>query len=77
MSVHYYTNQNYPGDPINFSEADWYLQLAKANAMREILDAHRAAMDPYDPDRKVGIVVDEWGQLAPRRHRTQQGREPV
>jgi len=29
--------------------------------MRRIVDDHRAAMDEFDPDRKIGLVVDEWG----------------
>lgn len=61
MSIHYYTNHGYPADPINFTEDEWYLQLFRANFMQQILDDHRAAMDEFDPDRKIGLIVDEWG----------------
>jgi alpha-N-arabinofuranosidase len=29
--------------------------------MDEFLTKHSAIMDKYDPDKKVGLVVDEWG----------------
>ena len=61
MSIHYYTNLGYPADPVNFTEDEWYLQLFRANFMRQALDDHRAAMDEFDPDRKIGLIVDEWG----------------
>ena len=59
MSVHYYCGN--AGDPIAFTEAEWYRQLHQANYMQKVLDDHRAAMMPHDPDMQIGIVVDEWG----------------
>ena len=38
-----------------------YRQLHQANFMRQVLDDHRAAMRPCDPEGKIGLVVDEWG----------------
>jgi len=59
MSVHYYCGT--AGDPQTFTEEQWYQQLFQADFMRRIVDDHRAAMDEFDPDRKIGLVVDEWG----------------
>ncbi|MEG0742794.1 MAG: alpha-L-arabinofuranosidase C-terminal domain-containing protein [Clostridia bacterium] len=59
MSVHYYCS--FAGDPLTFNEDEWYQQLFQADRMRQVLDDHRAAMDEFDPDRKIGMVVDEWG----------------
>lgn len=59
LSVHYYCGT--AGDVVNFTEDEWYQQLNQANFMQKVLDDHRAAMMPYDPDKKIGIVVDEWG----------------
>ena len=59
MSVHYYCGT--AGWPQEFTEDQWYQQLFQADFMRRIVDDHRAAMDEFDPDRKVGMVVDEWG----------------
>lgn len=61
MSVHYYTNALSGKDDVNFDEAGWYDELFRADYMRRIVDDHRAVMDQYDPERKLKIVVDEWG----------------
>lgn len=61
MSVHYYTNALSGKDDINFDEKGWYDELFRADFMRHIVDDHRAIMDEYDPDRKLKMVVDEWG----------------
>ncbi|MDL2205973.1 alpha-N-arabinofuranosidase [Eubacteriales bacterium OttesenSCG-928-N13] len=59
MSVHYYCS--FAGDPVAFTKDEWYQQLHQANYMKQVLDDHRAAMMEYDPDMKIGLVVDEWG----------------
>lgn len=60
MSVHYYTR--YPGDdPVHFTENEWYGLLHAANYMTRIVDDHRAAMDEFDPERRMKLIIDEWG----------------
>ena len=59
MSVHYYCGT--AGNPQDFTRDQWYELLFKADYMKRIVDDHRAAMDEFDPDRKIGLVVDEWG----------------
>lgn len=59
MSVHYYCGT--AGTPQDFTPDQWYELLFKADFMRRIVDDHRAAMDEFDPDRKIALVVDEWG----------------
>lgn len=61
MSVHYYTNALSGKDDVNFDEKGWYDELFRADYMRRIIDDHRAVMDDYDPDRRLKLVVDEWG----------------
>ena len=34
---------------------------ANAWMMEDLLDKHGAIMDKYDPEKKVGLIVDEWG----------------
>lgn len=64
LSLHYYT---VPGSWQNknsataFSEQDWYETMEKAQYMNQLIVRHSAIMDRYDPDRKVGLIVDEWG----------------
>lgn len=59
MSVHYYCGT--AGAPQSFTDDEWYQQLFQADRMRSIVDDHRAAMDEFDPERKMGLVIDEWG----------------
>lgn len=59
MSIHYYCST--AGMPQDFTEDQWYQQLFQADFMRRIVDDHRAAMDEFDPDRQIGMVIDEWG----------------
>ena len=59
MSVHYYCGT--AGQPQTFTEDQWYQQLFQADFMRRIIEDHRAAMDEFDPDRRIGLVIDEWG----------------
>lgn len=59
LSVHYYCGT--AGTPQEFTESQWYELLRKADFMRRIVDDHRAAMDEFDPERRVSLFVDEWG----------------
>lgn len=29
--------------------------------MDELITRHTTIMDKYDPDKRVGLIVDEWG----------------
>lgn len=59
MSVHYYCHT--AGTPQSFTEDEWYHLLFKADFMRRIINDHRTVMDEFDPERKIGLIVDEWG----------------
>jgi alpha-N-arabinofuranosidase len=66
LSLHYYTLptgswQGSKGSATVFDEAMWHTTLKRALRMDEFLVGHSAVMDKYDPDKKVGLVVDEWG----------------
>lgn len=58
-SIHYYCGT--AGEATEFTEKQWYELLKKAAYMENVVVEQRALMDSYDPERKVGIVVDEWG----------------
>jgi alpha-N-arabinofuranosidase len=64
-SLHYYTlptgNWNRKGSATNFTEADWHATLQRTLRMDEFIRKHSEIMDKYDPDRRVGLMVDEWG----------------
>lgn len=64
LSLHYYV---YPegietkGSSTEFDEKIWYKTLNKAVYMDELIRRHGAIMDEYDPEKKIGMIVDEWG----------------
>ena len=64
ISVHYYTvpkEWNKKGSATQFDEATWFNTLEKTLKMEELVTKHSAIMDKYDPNKKVGLLVDEWG----------------
>jgi len=64
LSLHYYTithDWTYKGSATNFTEEEWFTTLSKTLFMDEIITKHSTIMDKYDPGKKIGLVVDEWG----------------
>lgn len=64
ISLHYYTvteDWNDKGSATDFTVEQWYKTLKKTLYMEELIERHSAIMDKYDKDKKVGLVVDEWG----------------
>jgi len=60
LSLHYYTwKSDKPATDIN--DSDWFDVMKKTLKMEELLTRHSAIMDKYDPNKKVGLIVDEWG----------------
>ena len=64
LSFHHYTitgDWTNKGDATTFSEEDWYLTLQKTLKMEELVTRHGNIMDQYDPNKTIGLIVDEWG----------------
>ncbi len=64
ISLHYYTvpqDWNKKGSATQFDETMWFTTLQKTLKMEELVTKHAEVMDKYDPDKKVGLLVDEWG----------------
>lgn len=65
LSLHYYTlptgNWQAKGSATDFDEKDWYRTLKRTLKMEELIKRHGAIMDKYDPDKKIGMIIDEWG----------------
>jgi alpha-N-arabinofuranosidase len=65
LSIHYYTspgpNWNTKRSSTGFGEDEWIETLSKALFMEELVRKHSAIMDRFDPERKVSLMVDEWG----------------
>ncbi|VAW16238.1 alpha-L-arabinofuranosidase [hydrothermal vent metagenome] len=64
ISLHYYTVCNtwaHKGSATEFDESGWFTTLKKTLFMDELLKRHINIMDKYDPQNRVGLIVDEWG----------------
>jgi alpha-N-arabinofuranosidase len=48
------------GPASGFGEDQWMSIMQRALKMNDLIAAHSAVMDKYDPDKKVGLYVDEW-----------------
>ena len=65
LSVHYYTlptgDWQKKGSATQFGEPEWHATLVRTLRMEELLQKHSAIMDKYDPQKRIGLMVDEWG----------------
>jgi alpha-N-arabinofuranosidase len=62
ISLHYYTsNWSNKGSATQFGEDEYFDILQRCLNIEDALDRHMTIMDKYDPDKRVALVVDEWG----------------
>jgi len=64
LSLHYYTmplSWDDKGSATNFDETLWFKTMEKVLYMEELVVKHGTIMDKYDPDKRIGLIVDEWG----------------
>lgn len=75
ISVHFYAVRDWGSedDPITgipmgkkgsalvFTDQEYYEIVSKSLELEDIIRAHAAVMDRYDPEKKVAIMFDEWG----------------
>lgn len=65
LSLHYYTlptgNWARKGSATAFEEKEWHATLVRTLRIEEFIQKHSAIMDKYDPQKRVGLMVDEWG----------------
>ncbi|MCR5709113.1 MAG: alpha-N-arabinofuranosidase [Bacteroidales bacterium] len=63
VSLHYYSiiDWNHKGSATDFTDGEYYDIIAKAVEIDEVLRNHEVIMDTYDPQRKIDLLLDEWG----------------
>ena len=63
ISLHYYTvaDWNNKGSATQFDEEDYYGTLGKCLEIEKVIQKHIQIMDKYDPQKKIALMVDEWG----------------
>jgi len=63
ISLHFYTVVKWPPafKATGFGESEYATLLNDTRRMADLLRTHLAIMDQYDPEKKIALVVDEWG----------------
>jgi len=65
ISLHHYTVPTGiwedKGSATEFDEKMWFETLRRTLEMDELIRKHKTIMDKYDPEKRVGLIVDEWG----------------
>ncbi|HVS54094.1 MAG TPA: alpha-N-arabinofuranosidase [Opitutaceae bacterium] len=66
LALHYYTLPSgrwagSKGSATQFGEPEYFATLRNTWKMDELVTKHAAIMDKYDPQKRTGLVVDEWG----------------
>ncbi len=70
-AAHYYCGT--AGTSTEYTPDEWYQLLHRAAGVDALIVQQRAIMDGYDPERKVGLIIDEWGAW----HRPEAERNPA
>jgi alpha-N-arabinofuranosidase len=63
FALHYYCGT--AGTATEYDQDQWYELLHKSMWVEAILVKHRAIMDGFDPTRRIGLIIDEWGTWHP------------
>ncbi|WP_042221598.1 alpha-N-arabinofuranosidase [Oceanobacillus manasiensis] len=64
LSLHYYVHPGgfeNKGSAVDFTEDEWDITMKKALFIEELIMKHGTIMDKYDPEKRVGMIIDEWG----------------
>ncbi len=64
LSLHYYVHPEgweVKGSATDFDDEVWYKTMNKTFFMETLINRHGYLMDKYDPEKKIGMIVDEWG----------------
>lgn len=75
VSLHYYTVQGSwmnKGAALDGGTNAWLDLMKKAWVSDELLTRHGAIMDAFDPQKKIGLIFDEWGTW----HKVEEGTNP-
>jgi alpha-N-arabinofuranosidase len=63
MALHHYSVIDWAqkGSATVFDEKAYFTTMQRALQMEELVTKHAAIMDKYDAEKKVALIVDEWG----------------
>jgi alpha-L-arabinofuranosidase len=63
FAAHYYCGT--AGTATEYTTDQWYQLISRGLEMEPLVVQQRASLDAYDPQRRIGLVVDEWGTWHP------------
>ncbi len=63
VALHHYSVINWgdKGPSTTFTEQQYFTTMERALLMEELVTRHSTIMDKYDPEKRIDLVVDEWG----------------
>jgi alpha-L-arabinofuranosidase len=63
VALHHYSviDWSKKGPSTGFNEEQYFTIMKRALLMEELVTKHSEIMDKYDPEKKIALVVDEWG----------------
>jgi alpha-L-arabinofuranosidase len=63
LSIHHYSviNWSKKGSATQFTEEEYIRTMEQAWRMERMIKKNSEVMDKYDPQKKVALIVDEWG----------------
>ena len=64
LSLHYYTVKGWggpKGSATKFNEQEYYWTIGKSLQIEDVIKKHSDIMDKKDPQKRIGLLVDEWG----------------
>ncbi|MGD8779823.1 MAG: alpha-N-arabinofuranosidase [Ignavibacteria bacterium] len=64
IALHYYTithNWQYKGSATEFDENEYFKTINSCLGIEHQIKSYINIMDKYDPDNRVALIVDEWG----------------
>jgi alpha-N-arabinofuranosidase len=63
LALHHYSviDWSKKGPSTTFTEDHYFATMKQACFMDSLIINHSAIMDKYDPEKKIALVVDEWG----------------
>lgn len=64
LSLHYYTVKGWNGSKgasTEFTPQEYYWTIGKSLQIEDVIKNHCAIMDAKDPQKRVALMVDEWG----------------
>ncbi|HEM49267.1 MAG TPA: alpha-N-arabinofuranosidase [Caldithrix sp.] len=62
LSIHHYAvNWEHRSSSYEFTDEEYFMIMEKAWFMEEFITKNDEVMNKYDPDKRVALIVDEWG----------------